>query len=99
MAAATVITLVAGGITFVNQWYQTRNLDWKVPVATVILAGGIDVLSNLDSKAATILSLLILMGAATTQFNGHSALDTVTSLTGNTSTSPPRGTMSKVPNK
>lgn len=99
MAAATVITLVAGGITFTNQWYQTRNLDWKVPVATVILAGGIDVLSNLDGRAATILSLLILMGAATTQYNGKSALDAVTALAGSKKTAPPKGSTTKVANK
>jgi hypothetical protein len=77
---SVVITITAGGITFVNQWYQTKRIDWKVPVATLILAGGIDLLAKLDSKGATILAFLILLGAASTKFNGKSAVDTVTAL-------------------
>lgn len=95
----TMITLTAGGITFVNQWYQTRNIDWKVPVATVILAGGVDVLSRLDTKAATILSVLILMGAVTTKFNGKSAIDMISQLTQSKQTAPPKGSVSKVSNQ
>lgn len=97
--AATMITLTAGGITFVNQWYQTRNVDWKVPVATVILAAAMDGLARLDSKAATILSVLVLMGAATTKFNGKSAVDMITSLTQSKGTAPPKGSVSKVSNQ
>lgn len=96
---ATVIVLVAGGMTFTNQWYQTRNLDWKVPVATVILAAGVGVISNLDRKAAILLSALIFFGAATTQFDGRSPIDVVSNLVNNKSTSLPPGHMSKVPNK
>lgn len=77
---SVVITVTAGGITFVNQWYQTKQLDWKVPVATLILAGGIDLLAKLDSRGATILSFLILLGALSTKFNGKSAFDTVSAL-------------------
>lgn len=97
--AAVAITLVAGGITFVNQWYQTHNADWKVPVATLILAAGVGGLSNLDSKAATILSLLILLGAATTKYNGHTAIDTITGLVHSRGTAPPKGSVSKVSNR
>lgn len=96
---APTVTLVAGGITFVNQWYWTHNLDWKVPVATVILAAGMSGLGKLDTKAANILSLMVLMGASTTKFNGHSAIDTVTTLTASRKTAPPKGTVSKVSNQ
>jgi len=96
---ATMITLTAGGITFINQWYWTHNLDWKVPVATIILAAGMDALAHLDERAATILSVLVLMGAATTKFNGHSAIDTITGLTKSKTTAPPKGSVSKVSNQ
>lgn len=76
--AATVITITAGGLTFANEWYQTKNIDWKVPVATVILAAGVDVFAGIDSKGAVILSLMIMLGAATTKFNGRSPIDTLT---------------------
>lgn len=96
---SATVTLVAGGITFVNQWYWTRNLDWKVPVATVFLAAGMSGLAKLDTKTANILSIFVLMGAATTKFNGHSAIDTVTVLTQSKKTAPPKGSVSKVPNQ
>lgn len=96
---AAVITLVAGSITFVNEWYQTRNIDWKVPVATLILAAGVDVVAKLDSTGANILSLLILLGAATTKYNNKSAINTISDLVANKSTSPPKGSVSQIPNR
>jgi hypothetical protein len=99
MTASVTITLVAGGITFVNEWYQTRNIDWKVPLATALLAVGMEMLSNLSSGAATALSVMVLMGAATTQFNGKSALDTVLALAGSTKTSPSPRSVSKISNQ
>lgn len=99
MTASVTITLVAGGITFVNEWYQTRNIDWKVPLATTLLAVGMEVFSSLDSGAATALSVLVLMGAATTQFNGKSAVSTVLEMLGNTKTTAPKGSVSKIPNQ
>lgn len=92
---APVIVIVAGSMTFVNQWYWTKNFDWKVPVATLLLAAGIDGLSHLDSKLATGLSLLVLLGAATTEFDGHSVMNTVSNLVANKSQNPPKGSVSK----
>lgn len=92
---ATVIVLSAGSVTFVNQWYWTHNLDWKVPVATVLLAAGIDGLSHLDRKLSVTLSLLILLGALTTEFNGHSAMNTVSSFLANRSEAPSKGSVGK----
>lgn len=97
--AATVIVLTAGGMTFTNQWYQTRNLDWKVPVATVILAAGVDVFSKLDEKGAVILAALIFVGAATTKFNGRSPVNLVSQLIASRGTAPPKGSVSKIPNR
>jgi glucokinase len=77
LAAGPVIILVAGGITFTNDWYQTRNVNWKVPVATVLLAAGIDAVNTVSPLAATSLAVMALIGAATTKFNGKSAADTI----------------------
>jgi hypothetical protein len=99
MTASVTITLVAGGMTFVNEWYQTRNIDWKVPLATSLLAVGMEVFSKLDNGAATALSVLVFLGAATTQFNGKSAVDTVLELLGNTKTTAPKGSVSKISNQ
>jgi hypothetical protein len=98
MPASVTITLVAGGMTFVNEWYQTKNIDWKVPIATVILAVGMDGFSKLSNGAATALSVIVFLGAATTQFNGKSSVDTITNLLGNTKTTAPKGSVSKISN-
>lgn len=87
---ATVIVLTAGGMTFVNKWYQTKDIDWKVPVATVLIAAGVDLISNLDNSAAIGLSLLILLGAATTKFNGKSPVDLIVNFVG-TKPNTPKG--------
>jgi|SRR5208282_2005836 len=99
MTASVTITLAAGGMTFVNEWYQTKNIDWKVPLATALLAVGMEVFSNIDNGAATALSVIVFLGAATTQFNGKSPVDTVSALLGNTKTSAPKGSVSKISNQ
>jgi hypothetical protein len=99
MAASVTITLVAGGMTFVNEWYQTKNVDWKVPLATALLAVGMEVLSKASNGAATALSIMVLIGAATTKFNGKSTVDTINDLLGNTKTSAPKGSTSKISNQ
>ena len=83
MEMATGIVLTAGTMTFANEWYQTKQVNWRVPVATLFLAAGTDFLTRLDSKIATALAVMIFIGAGTTQFNGKSAFDTLGSLTGN----------------
>jgi hypothetical protein len=78
--AATVIILTAGTMTFANEWYQTKKIDWKVPLATIIGAAAFDGLAHLDSKTATLLSVIVLLGASTTKFNGYSPYDTISEL-------------------
>lgn len=93
--AAPVIVIVAGSMTFVNQWYWTHNFDWKVPVATLLLAAGFEGLSKLDNKLAVTLALMTLLGAATTEFNGHSITNTISGFLANKSQAPPKGSVSK----
>lgn len=85
---ATVLVLTAGTITFANEWYQTKTVNWRVPVATVILAGVFDGLSHLDEKAATGLSVMILIAALLTRFNGKSVADQLTASFSGSSTKP-----------
>jgi hypothetical protein len=76
---ATGIVLIAGTMTFGNEWYQTGKVNWRIPVATVLAAAVFDGLAHIDSRAAVGLSIIVLMGAATTKFGGHSVVDTVAS--------------------
>jgi hypothetical protein len=77
---ATTIVLVAGSLTFVGEWYWEKKIDWKVPLATVLLAAGVEGLSAIDRNGATIMSVMVFLAAATTKYNGHSATDMVTNL-------------------
>ena len=97
MPASVTITLVAGGMTFVNAWLQTKQMDWKVPVATVILAAAMSGFDQVDHGAATALAVMILLGSATTEFNGKSPIDVVTALVN--SPSPTAKATSKIPNR
>jgi hypothetical protein len=81
-APATDIVLVAGAVTFTGEWYWNHQIDWKVPLATVLLAAAFEGLSNVDRNGATLLSIMVFAGAASTKFGGHSAFDMVTALIG-----------------
>jgi hypothetical protein len=74
------IVLGAGAVTFTGEWYWQHVIDWKVPLAAVLLAGGTEMLAAADNNAATILAVLILAGALSTDFKGHSAFDMITTL-------------------
>ena len=74
------IILIAGGMTFANEWYQTKQINWRVPVATLLIAAVFDGLGRLDSKAATTVAIIALIGAATAEFNGKSAASTLSDL-------------------
>jgi hypothetical protein len=81
-APATDVILAAGAVTFTGEWYWNKQLDWKVPLATVILAAAFEGLSNVDRHGATLLSVMVFAGAMSTKFNGHSAFEMVTNLVG-----------------
>jgi putative effector of murein hydrolase len=72
---AAGIILVAGGITFTNEWYQTRQVNWRVPLATVLAAAIFDGLAKLDDKAAVGVSIIVLIGAFVNKVNGKSIAD------------------------
>jgi cation transport ATPase len=80
MKTATAIVLFAGTMTFVNEWYQTKSVNWRVPVATLLLAAAFDGLSMIDNTTAIMLSVMVLIGAGVTEFNGKSAASTLADL-------------------
>jgi hypothetical protein len=91
-APATTIVLITGGITFTGEWYWQHKIDWKVPLATVLLAAGAEGLSAVDKNGATIFAVMAFLAAATTKFNGHSAIDMVSNLVkGGPSPAPAKG--------
>lgn len=78
-STATGIILIAGGITFTNEWYQEHSINWRVPIATVLAAAVFDGLAKLDDKAAVGVSIIVLIGAFVNKINGKSIADVLTS--------------------
>jgi hypothetical protein len=74
-APGTVLVLTAGGITFFNEWYQNHEINWKVPIATLLAGAVIDGLAHWNNRAATGLGVIVLIGAVVTRFNGKSIAD------------------------
>jgi hypothetical protein len=64
-------------MTFVNEWYQTRQVNWRVPIATMIAGAIFEGLSKVSDKGATALAVMVLLAALATKFGGKSVIDTV----------------------
>lgn len=75
---AAGIIIIAGGITFTNEWYQTKGINWRVPIATILAAAVFDGLAKLDEKAAVGVSIMVLIGAFVNKINGKSIADVLT---------------------
>ena len=78
-STAAGIILIAGGITFTNEWYQdNHHINWRVPIATVLAAAIFDGLAKLDDKAAIGVAVMVLIGAFVNKVNGKSIADVLT---------------------
>jgi hypothetical protein len=74
---ATGIILIAGTTTFATEWYNTKKVNFKIPVATLLAAAIFDGFAKLDDKAAIGVSVIVLLGAFTTKWGGKSAAETL----------------------
>ena len=74
---ATTLIVTAGTITFANEWYQTKEINWRVPLATIIAALLFDGLSHVNERAATGLAIMALLVSLVTRFKGKSVADTL----------------------
>lgn len=68
------IVLLAGTMTFGNEWYQTHSINWRVPVATVLAAAAVAGIGRVSPRGATSLSIMALIVAAATPINGKSPI-------------------------
>jgi uncharacterized membrane protein YfcA len=76
------IVLIAGTMTFTNEWYQTKHANWRIPVATLLGAAILSAVGDVSPKAATGIAAMVLIGAASARFNGKSAIEELNSLVG-----------------
>lgn len=73
--------LAAGTITFGNEWLQSGNLNFRVPVATLLGAGAIGLIGMASAGAGNMLGVMVFIAAASmrTGNGGRSALSELAS--------------------
>ena len=88
MAADTGMKLVlaAGALTFTNDWVQTRAINWRVPVATVLAAAAVAGIGKVSPGGATSLGVMAVIVAAATPLNGKSPIQEIALVVGQRST-------------
>jgi hypothetical protein len=74
------LVLLAGGLTFSNEWLQTRQVNWRVPVATVLAAALVAGVGKVSPGGGTGLGVMALIVAAATPFNGKSPIQEIGSV-------------------
>lgn len=74
------LVLVAGTLTFANEWLQTHEINWRVPVATVLAAAVTSGVDKVSPGAATSLGVLALIAAAATPLGGKSPIQEIGSV-------------------
>lgn len=76
MAQSTGIMLVAGSISFGNEWLQTGTPNFRIPVATFMSALFLNGLEKIYPKAATGLGTIVLITVLVTPLHGKSPMQT-----------------------
>lgn len=85
MAAYTPV-LILGGVSFVNTWYATKQIDLKIPVATAIaaaLAAGFAKIPGAEPLVTGIGWVALVAWLVVTAGQPNSVVSTLASLTGN----------------
>lgn len=74
MDTGVMFVLGAGAMTFGNEWLQSGGLNWRVPIATVLIAGLDGALSALSPTAGIAFGAIVFIGALTVPLNGKSPI-------------------------
>lgn len=85
MARSTAPILLTGAISFGNQWLGNGRLDLKIPVATLIAAGGLALVEQIPGFAPVSAGIawIALITLLFTRLGGQpSPIDNLTKLTG-----------------
>jgi hypothetical protein len=90
------LVLLAGTLTFGNEWYQTHEINWRVPVATVLAAAGTAGLGRVSPGGAAGIGVMALIVAAATPLNGKSPIQELASVVNGSGTAKPKTTVRNV---
>ena len=82
MGASTGIVLGATALSFGNEWLQTNQPNWRIPVAGLGTALFMDAIEHFEPKIAVGLSVIMLITVLGTPFNGKSPAQTAAGLLG-----------------
>lgn len=77
MAKSTGIVLTAGAISFGNDWWQSKQPNFRIPVATLAVAlifGGIE---RINEKAGIGLGVIMLVTVLVTPMHGKAPLQSL----------------------
>ena len=74
VAKSTGIMLLTGTISFGNEWLQTGNPNFRIPVATLLSALVLDGIEQVSVKAAVGLASIAMITVLLTPLNGKSPL-------------------------
>jgi hypothetical protein len=66
------LVILAGTLTFGNEWLQTREVNWRIPVATVLAGAAAAAVGQVSPSGAASLGVMALIVAAVTPLNGRS---------------------------
>lgn len=86
MDAGPGLVVLAGAMTFANEWYQTGKANWRVPIATILAAALVGGLAAISPNASKAFGGIVLVGAATAKFGGKSVVQELNSAINGTST-------------
>jgi len=73
----TVLVLITGTMTFTNEWLQTKEINWKIPIATLLGAVVVDGIAQITGGGGTALGLMVLIAGAATPINGKSPIQEI----------------------
>lgn len=74
------LVLLAGGLTLGNEWYQTHEINWRIPVAAALAAAGTGALGRVSPRGATGVGIMALIVASTTRLNGKSPVEQLSTI-------------------
>jgi hypothetical protein len=77
MAKSTGIVLGAGAISFTNDWYQSKQPNWRIPIATFAVALIFAGIEKLNERAGVGLSVIMLITVLVTPMHGKAPLQTL----------------------
>jgi hypothetical protein len=81
----TKLVLLAGTLTFGNEWFQTKEINWRVPVATVLAAAATAAVGRVSPGGAAAVGVMALIAAAATPLNGKSPIQVLATTINNPS--------------